>query len=122
LAAATIKAAAFFHGRCRLGTSMAMQMYIITFKGGFSQEASRDVQRHVRRLGGFILMVTPNGPIVAIDDSRAAAVGSHPAIAFVGGVTLNQRGRAAQELQRIFAENLSKQITISGANPEPQKR
>ncbi len=101
---------------------MAMQMYILTFKGGFSQDASRDVQRHVRRLGGFILMVTPNGPIVAIDDSQAAAVSQHPAAAFMGGVTFNPRGHAAQELQRIFAENLSKQITLSApGSPEPEK-
>ncbi len=94
---------------------MAMQMYIITFKGGFSQEASRAVQRHVRQLGGFILMVTPNGPIVAVDDSQAAAVRKHAAVDFMGGVSLNPRGRAAQELQRIFTENLSKQITIPAA-------
>lgn len=101
---------------------MAMQMYIITFRGGFSQDASREVQRHVRRLGGLILMVTPNGPIVAIDDSQAAAVSKHSSVAFMGAVTFNPRGRAAQELQRIFAENLSKQITISAAgSPEPEK-
>jgi len=94
---------------------MAIQMYIITFEGGFSQDASRDVQRHVRRLGGWILMVTPNGPIVAIDDSQASAVAKHSSVAFIGAVTLNPRGRAAQELQRIFAENLSKQIILPAA-------
>lgn len=99
-----------------------MQMYILTLKGGFSQDASRDVQRHVRRLGGFILMVTPNGPIVAVDDSQAAAVSGHPAVGFMGGVTFNPRGYAAQQLQSIFAENLSKQITLSAAaSPEPEK-
>jgi hypothetical protein len=92
---------------------VGMQMYIVTFRGGFSQEASRDVQRHVRKLGGLILMVTPNGPVIAIDDSHAAAIASHPQVAFLGGVTLNPRGRAAQDLQRIFATNLSKQLTLS---------
>ena len=96
---------------------MAMQMYIITFKGGFSQEASRDVQREVRALGGFILMVTPNGPLIALDDSRISRISRHAAVAFVGGVSLNPRGRAAQELQRIFAENLSKQIQIEDSAP-----
>lgn len=99
---------------------MAMQMYMITFKGGFSQDASRDVQRHVRCLGGWILMVTPNGPIIAIDDSQAPAVSKHSSVAFMGAVSFNPRGRASQELQRIFAENLSKQITIPAAGtPEP---
>ena len=101
---------------------MAMQMYIVTFKGGFSQESSRSVQHHIRKLGGFILMVTRNGPLIAIDDSQAAAVGKQPAISFMGGVNFNPRGRAAEELQRIFAENLSKQVEISDANsPVPQK-
>lgn len=101
---------------------MSMQMYMITFKGGFSQDASREVQRHVRHLGGFILMVTRNGPIIAIDDSQSAAVHKHAAIEFMGAVSLNPRGRAAQELQRVFAENLSKQITLPAEGiPEPEK-
>ena len=67
-------------------------------------------------------MVTPTGPIVAIDDSLSAAVNRHPSIAFMGAVTLNPHGRAAQALQRIFAENLSKQIALPPAgNPEPEK-
>ena len=91
---------------------MGMQMYIVTFKGGFSQEASRSVQQHIRKLGGYILMVTANGPLVAIDDSQSAAVARHPSIAFMGGVNFNPRGKAAQALERIFTENLSKQIDI----------
>lgn len=91
---------------------MSMQMFIVTFKGGFTQESSRSVQQHIRKLGGYILMVTANGPIVAIDDSQAAAVGKHPAIAFMGGVSFNPRGKAAEALQRLFAENLSKQVDI----------
>ena len=96
---------------------MAMQMYMITFKGGFSQDASRDVQRHIRQLGGFILMVTPNGPIIAIDDSLAPAVAKLACVDSIGGVSLNPRGRAAQHLESIFAENLSRQISIPV--PEP---
>jgi len=101
---------------------MAMQMYILTFKGGFNQESSRSVQHHIRKLGGYILMVTPNGPIVALDDSEAAAAGKHPAIAFMGGVSFNPRGKAAEALQRVFADNLSKQVEIAGAaNAAPEK-
>ena len=99
---------------------MSMQMYIVTFKGGFSQAASRDVQHQVRRLGGFILMVTSNGPIIAIDDANAASVGKHPAVAFLGPVSFNPRGRAAQALERVFAENLSKQLNLPSAeSPAP---
>ncbi len=103
---------------------MAMQMYMLTFKGGFSQDASRDVQRHVRQLGGFILMVTPNGPIIAIDDARKEAVASHACIDGMGGITLDPRGRAAKHLEAIFAQNLSQQISIPAAEsftPEPSE-
>jgi hypothetical protein len=33
-------------------------------------------------------------------------------VKLVGGITLNPKGYAAERLQRIFAENLSKQIEI----------
>ena len=82
-------------------------------KGEFSQDSSRDVQRHVRALGGLILMVTRNGPVVAIDDARIARLATHPKVAMVGPVTLNPRGWAADRLQRVFAENLSKQLQIT---------
>jgi hypothetical protein len=99
---------------------MSMQMYIITFKGGFTPSASREVQHQIRKLGGFILMVTSSGPIIAIDDTSVAAVGKHPAVAFVGPVSFNPRGRAAQALERLFAENLSKQINLpSAGGPAP---
>jgi hypothetical protein len=100
---------------------MALQMYIVTFRGGFNQESSRNVQQHFRKLGGYVLMVTPNGPIVAIDDSQAGAAGKHPAIAFMGGVSFNPKGKAAEALQRIFAENLSKQIEVVAANGSSEK-
>jgi hypothetical protein len=33
-------------------------------------------------------------------------------VAFIGPVTLNPRGVAAEQLQRVFAENLSKQLDL----------
>jgi hypothetical protein len=98
---------------------MALNMYIITFKGGFNQGASQTVQRYVKQLGGYVLMVTPNGPIVAMDDGHAPAVGRHPMVAFVGGITFNPKGVAAKELQSIFVENLRKQRPQSEAR-EPE--
>lgn len=87
-------------------------MYIVAFDREFSQEMSRSVQHRVRDRGGFILMVTKTGVIVALDDSQVPAVEQHPDVKLVGGVTLNPQGYAAERLQRIFAENLSKQLEI----------
>lgn len=97
---------------------MAMQMFIVALKGGFSQDASREVQRHVRAAGGLILMVTRSGPIIAIDDRKMSAIAGHPSVKMVGAVTLNPHGIAADRIQRIFAENLSKQLQIV-RDPKP---
>src|SRR5262245_25880556 len=91
---------------------MAMQMYFVALKGEFTQDTSRTLQRLVRERSGFILMVTRNGPLVALDTERAPEVEKHPLVSFLGPVMLNPRGIAAQRLQQIFAQNLSKQLDL----------
>ncbi|SRR6266478_9137842 len=91
---------------------MGMQMWMIQQEGEYSPESSRELQQFVRSCGGFILMVTRTGPLVALDDSKTARVQNHPLVVSMGPVHLNPRGLAAERLQQIFAENLSKQITI----------
>jgi len=101
---------------------MGLQTYIITQNGEYSLDSSRELQLFVRQRGGYILMVTRTGPIILIDDSQAHALAGHPLVGFIGPVTLNPRGVAADILQRIFAENLSKQLEVemSGdAKPAP---
>jgi hypothetical protein len=95
---------------------MATQMYIVAFKGAFSQEVSRSVQHRIKQRGGFILMVAKTGIIAALDDSQVPAVQEHPDVALVGGVTLNPQGFAAERLKRVFAENLSKQLVVMPAD------
>lgn len=93
-------------------------MFMIALKGGYSDESSRDVQRCVREHGGFILMSTRTGPLVALPEQEVASVSKHPLVAFIGGVTLNPRGFAADRLARVFAENLSRQVTLEPAGGE----
>jgi len=93
---------------------VAFQMYMVAFNGGFSQDASRSVQHHIRKLNGFTLMVMKTGIIAAFDDGLVLAVQAHPSVKLVGGVTLSPHGYAADRLQRIFAENLSKQLEVRG--------
>jgi len=99
---------------------MGLQVYIVSPRGECTPEVSRDLQHHVRGCGGYILMATRNGPIIAIDDGRAPLVARHPRVDFLGPVTLNPKGVAAETLTRIFAENLSKQLhggAGTGADP-----
>ena len=99
---------------------MGMQMYIVAVKGGVTEASSVEIQRAVRSLGGLILMVTRTGPLVALDNARLPALSKHPLVELVGPVTLNPRGFAAERLERIFAENLSRQLDF-GKLAEPQK-
>ncbi len=85
-------------------------MYIVAFKDEVTAEVSQDVQERVRQCGGFILMATRSGPLVLLPPAAVAAVAKHPRVGFVGGVTLDPSGFAAQHLQRVFVENLTRQL------------
>jgi hypothetical protein len=90
---------------------MSMQMWMVVQRGGVQDPASsRELQHFVRERGGFVLMVTRTGPLVALDDAVAAEVEQHPLVEFMGPVALNPRGIAADRLERIFAANLSRQL------------
>jgi hypothetical protein len=92
---------------------MSMSMYLVVPKGQLTQDCSRELQRFIRSCGGFILMVTRTSLIAALENQAMGRVQKHPRVKFVGPVTLNPRGLAAERLQRIFAENLSQQINVS---------
>jgi hypothetical protein len=91
---------------------MAFQMYMVAFNGDFSQAVSRDVQHHIRKHNCVTMMVMKTGIIGAFDDSMVPFVQAHPSVKLVGGVSLSPNGYAADRLQRIFAENLAKQIQV----------
>ena len=94
-----------------------MRMYLVATHQALTDETSRDLQRFVRGRGGLILLVTASGPIVALDEAQAPLVEQHPLVRFAGPVHLNPRGLVAAELQRIFEENLSRQLTVAPAEP-----
>lgn len=87
-----------------------MQMYIVTFKDEYTPDISRGVQEHVRQCGGLILMATANGPLVLLPPAGVPVVAKHPQVGFVGPITLDPSGFAAERLQRVFLENLRKQL------------
>jgi hypothetical protein len=89
---------------------MDMQMYIVTFKDEATADTARAIEEQVRRCGGFILMATRSGPLVLLPPAAVAVVAKHPRVGFVGGVTLDPSALAAQHLQRVFLENLTRQL------------
>lgn len=95
-------------------------MYMVSLKSEFTPDLLREVQEHVRQCGGLILMATRNGPLALIPPANVAAVVGHPEVGFVGGVTLDPSGFAAERLQRVFLDNLSKQLqALNSARQEP---
>jgi hypothetical protein len=92
---------------------MGVQMWLAVQVGEVTESTSAELQRFVRERGGLILMVTKRGPLIMLDDEEAPAVEQHPLVEFMGPVQLNGRGYAADRLQQIFMENLSKQIDLA---------
>lgn len=92
---------------------MPMQMYFVAVRGEMDQKTSRELQELIYHNGGFTLMVTRTGQVAALDDSKVPTLSKHPIVRNVGGVTLNPRGFAAERLQKIFAQNLSRQLDLS---------
>jgi hypothetical protein len=92
---------------------MPFRMWFIAQVGEVTDGSLRELCTAIRELGGVILMNTRTGPLVALDDDVAPAVEQHPLVAHMGPVALNPHGLAADRLQHIFAENISKQIDLA---------
>jgi hypothetical protein len=90
---------------------MAFQMYFIRPKAGVPETANEQIADFVAGHGGYILMTTSRGSlIVGLDDEYYEALRVHHLVQHAGPVTLNPEGKAAKELQRIFATNMARQM------------
>ncbi len=89
---------------------MTARMFLVVQADEVTDESSRELQRALRELDALLLMATRSGPLVLLDEEDVARVEAHPLVAFVGAVELNPHGVAADRLERIFVENLSRQI------------
>lgn len=104
---------------------MTMQMYLVQPRSREDDAVRARLAEVIANLGGFILMATDYGSlIVAFDDQYVSAVRAHPLVDFVGGVTLDPQGPAADKLQRLFAQNIALQMAgrsqeASAASPYP---
>jgi hypothetical protein len=89
---------------------MAFETYLVRCQPQCDVEMIKSVAVYIRSLNGLILMATRQGAIVAaFDDSLRDLVKKYRGVEFIGGVTLDPRGAAAQELHRIFVEHLGLQ-------------
>lgn len=94
---------------------MAVQMYLVHPKHNEDDQARESIGELVANLQGFILMATSYGSlIIALDERYADTVRAHPQVEFVGGVTFNPDGPAAERLKRLFAQNVAAQLASRG--------
>lgn len=92
---------------------MAVQTYLIHLHDALQQDdAARDELADLTiHTGGFVLMATDAGSLIAaLDDRHLPAFRQHRAVAFCGAVRLDPNGAAATRLQQLFAANIAAQL------------
>jgi hypothetical protein len=100
---------------------MGFQMYLIQPRGESDEGSRASIAEAIALRDGFILMATSHGSlIVALDEEHVTAIRAHPLVEFIGGVTLDPAGAQAAALQRVFAENVARQLVARGPAAEPR--
>jgi hypothetical protein len=90
---------------------MAVNMYLIQPKDAEDDGAREQIAAHIGNLGGFILMATSAGSLLAaFDEAHLGRIKQHVLVEFVGGLSLNPQAPGAAALQRRFAENIALQL------------
>ena len=101
---------------------MAVNTYLVHLHDEHQDsDASRgDVAELIARRGGFMLMATSAGSLIAaFDEDHLGHVKAHRAVAFCGGVNLDPKGRAADRLRALFARNVAAQLIARQPEPHP---
>ena len=103
---------------------MAFQTYLVSCTSSCEVETLKRVAAQIQGLGGMILLVTRQRVMVAgFDDSHVERVKRCPGVQFVGGVTLDPRGVATQQLYQVFAQSLAMQVPVqAAAQPDDANR
>ncbi len=72
----------------------------------------------IHRCGGFILMATGTGALIAaFDEQWASMFRRHPAVEHCGALSLDPHGRAADKLRQLFAANVAAQLACRDLAP-----
>ena len=93
---------------------MALQTYIVCCQPEDDLGRVRAIASFIQNLGGLILLVTSQKVLLAaFDDSRLELVRRFSGVQFVGGVTLDPRGAAGQQLFDLIQKSISLQLASS---------
>ncbi len=100
---------------------MGTQMFLIHPRDPEDEQTRENIAEFIAQRGGFILMATSLGSIIAaFDEMHLESVKNYYLVEFAGGVTLNPNAPGTAALQRMFAQNVAAQLVERGlVNPNP---
>jgi len=82
------------------------------------ESARESVAELIHSCGGFILMATNAGSLIAaFDEQFVGHLAAHRAVAFTSGVSLNPNGKAGEKLRALFAHNVAVQLAARDIDP-----
>ena len=94
---------------------MPSQMFLIHPHDRESEGAREEIATFIAQRGGFILMATSYGSLVAaFDDAHLEAVKHHACVDFAAGVSLDPNAPGAAALRQLFARNVAAQLVERG--------
>ena len=96
---------------------MSHQIFLVALKAGAQDDvAVRDeLAGLLHRLGGFVLMATGSGALIAaFDDQWQPFFLRHEAVESCGALSLDPQGAAAIKLRHLFAANVAAQLAARG--------
>lgn len=95
----------------RRGPSIPTEMFLVRARDGSPPDTNGLIAEFVANVGGLILMATgADSLIVALPSEAKPALEAHEFVGFVGGIGLDEEGKAARELKALFATNAARQL------------
>lgn len=94
---------------------MPPQIFLIHPRDRDDEGAREEIATFIAQRGGFILMATSYGSLVAtFDDAHLDAVKRHVRVDFAGGVSIDPSAPGAAALKQLFARNVAAQLVERG--------
>ncbi len=92
-----------------------VEMFLVRAREGAPEDANETIAEYVSLRGGLILMATgADSLIVAMPAGGKAVLERQELVGFVGGIALDDEGKAARPLKALFAANAARQMIARG--------
>jgi hypothetical protein len=97
---------------------MGVQMFLVHPKNTEDEDAREQIAQFVAQRGGFILMATSHGSIIAaFEEGYLDALKANVFVEFASGLTFDPSAPGASALQQVFAQNIAAQLRERGITP-----